>query len=96
MAKVTSPSNEADGNTPYEIHGFPSSGRVVGIVAPKNYLALDGKLKPIDPGHWDQRAPEYVSLNPNGKIPRALVLRNLAFAKAAAGDRPFRVVSRLN
>jgi glutathione S-transferase len=52
-----------------KIHVFPGSGRVVGIVALKNYLALDCELKPVDLGRGDQRAPEYVSLNPNRKIP---------------------------
>lgn len=48
---------------------FPPSGRVVGIVALKNYLSLDCELVSIDLGRGDQRAPEYVSLNPNRKIP---------------------------
>ena len=52
-----------------KIHVLPPSGRVVGVVALKNYLALDCELKPIDLGRGDQRAPEYVSLNPNRKIP---------------------------
>lgn len=52
-----------------KIHVCPPSGRVVGIVALKNYLALDCELKPIDLGRGDHRAPEYVSLNPNRKIP---------------------------
>ena len=46
-----------------KIHVFPPSGRVVGIVALKNYLALDCGLKAIDLGRGDQRASEYVSLN---------------------------------
>jgi hypothetical protein len=37
-------------------------GRVVGIVALKNYLALDCELRSIDLGPGDQRAPEYVSI----------------------------------
>lgn len=45
-----------------KIHGFPSPGCVVGIVALKNHLVLDCELKPIDPGRGDQRAPEYVSI----------------------------------
>jgi len=52
-----------------KIYVFPPSGRIVGIVALKNYLALACELKPIDLGRGDQRAPEYVSLNPNRKIP---------------------------
>jgi glutathione S-transferase len=52
-----------------KIHIFPPSGRVIGIVALKNYLALDCELNPIDLGRGDQRAPDYVSLNPNRKMP---------------------------
>jgi len=52
-----------------KIHLFPPSGRVVGIVALKNHLALDCELKVVDLGRGDQRGPEYVSLNPNNKIP---------------------------
>lgn len=52
-----------------KLYLFPPSGRVIGIVALKNYLALDCELKPIDLGRGDQRSPEYASLNPNGKIP---------------------------
>jgi hypothetical protein len=32
-----------------KIHVLPLSGRVVGIIALKNYLALDCELKPIEP-----------------------------------------------
>jgi glutathione S-transferase len=52
-----------------KIHIFPMSGRVVGIVALKNYLAIDCELMEIDLGRGDQCAPEYASLNPNRKIP---------------------------
>jgi glutathione S-transferase len=48
---------------------FPPSGRVVGIVALRNYLRLDCELRPIDLGRGDQLAPGYGSLNPNRKIP---------------------------
>jgi glutathione S-transferase len=52
-----------------KIYLFPMSGRVVGIVALKNYLALDCELKPIDLGRGDQLTPEYLLLNPNRKMP---------------------------
>ena len=32
-------------------------------------MALDCELKSVDLGRGDQRAPEYESLNPSGKIP---------------------------
>src|SRR5262249_9589888 len=48
---------------------FPPSGRVLGIVALKNHLAIDCELKPIDLGRGDQLAPEYLALNPNRKMP---------------------------
>ena len=54
-----------------KIYLFSMSGRVVGIVALKNYLALDCELKQIDLGRGDQRRPEYLSLNPNRIIPLA-------------------------
>ena len=52
-----------------KIHLFPPSGRVVGIVALKNYLALDCALQLVDLGRGDQRAPEYAALNLNRKMP---------------------------
>jgi glutathione S-transferase len=72
---------------------FPLSGRVVGIVALKNYLALDCELKPIDLGRGDQRAPEYVSLNPNRKIPtleddRVVLWKSNAILFYMASKRP--------
>jgi glutathione S-transferase len=48
---------------------FPPSGRVLGIIALKNHLALDCELEPIDLGRGDQLAPEYLALNPNRKMP---------------------------
>src|SRR4051812_21302892 len=54
---------------PMKIHVFPMSGRIVGIVALNNYLSLGCELKPIDLARGEQRAPEYVSLNPNKKMP---------------------------
>jgi glutathione S-transferase len=48
---------------------FPSSSRVLGIIALKNHLALDCEFKPIDLGRGDQLVPEYLALNPNKKMP---------------------------
>jgi glutathione S-transferase len=36
-----------------KIHMFPPPGRAAGIVALKNYLALDCDLEPIDLGRGD-------------------------------------------
>jgi glutathione S-transferase len=44
-----------------KIHLFPPSGRIVGIVALKNYLALDCELKPIDLGRGDQSTTSSIS-----------------------------------
>jgi glutathione S-transferase len=52
-----------------KIHVFPPSGRIVGIVALKNYLALDCDLAAIDFGRGDQRTLEYAALNFNKKMP---------------------------
>jgi len=48
---------------------FPPSGRVLGIVALKNHLALDCEVQPIDLSRGDQLTPEYRALNPNKKMP---------------------------
>jgi glutathione S-transferase len=48
---------------------FPPSSRALGVVALKNHLEIDCELTPIDLGRGDQRAPTYVALNPNRKMP---------------------------
>ncbi len=48
---------------------FPPSGRVIGIVALKNHLALDCDVQPVDLSRGDQLRPQYLALNPNKKIP---------------------------
>jgi glutathione S-transferase len=52
-----------------KLYIFPLSGRVLGIVALKNYLALDCEVQPIDLGRGDQLDPAYLTLNPNKKMP---------------------------
>jgi glutathione S-transferase len=48
---------------------FPPSSRSLGVVALKNHLAIECELTPIDLGRGDQRAPGYVAVNPNRKVP---------------------------
>src|SRR6476660_9599974 len=52
-----------------KLYIFPQSGRVVGIMALKNYLALDCEVQAIDLGRGDQLTPQYLALNPNKKMP---------------------------
>jgi glutathione S-transferase len=52
-----------------KLYVFPPSGRSIGIIALKNYLALDCDLVPIDLERGDQRTPEYAALNVNRKVP---------------------------
>jgi glutathione S-transferase len=52
-----------------KLYIFPPSGRVVGIMALKNHLALDCEVVPINLGRGDQLTPEYLALNPNNKMP---------------------------
>jgi hypothetical protein len=42
-----------------KLHIFPPSGRVLGIMALQNHLALDREVQPIDRGRGDQRTPDY-------------------------------------
>ena len=48
---------------------FPPSSRALGVVALKNHLGIDCEFRPIDLARGDQRASEYVALNPNRKMP---------------------------
>jgi glutathione S-transferase len=52
-----------------KLYLFPPSPRVLGIVALKNYLALDCEVQPIDLGRGDQLSPQYLAINPNKKMP---------------------------
>ena len=52
-----------------KLYIFPPSGRVVGIMALKNHLALDCEVAAINLGRGDQLTPEYLALNPNNKMP---------------------------
>src|SRR5215470_847026 len=52
-----------------KLYIFPPSSRALGIVALKNYLALDCEVQPIDLGRGDQLTPQYLALNPNKKMP---------------------------
>jgi glutathione S-transferase len=52
-----------------KLYIFPRSARALGIVALKNYLALNCEVKPIDLGRGDQLTPQYLALNPNKKMP---------------------------
>lgn len=52
-----------------KLYIFPPSGRVLGVVALKNHLALDCELQRIDLGRGDQLSPQYLALNPNKKMP---------------------------
>lgn len=52
-----------------KLYIFPLSGRVLGIVALKNYLALSCDVHAIDLGRGDQLTTDYVALNPNKKMP---------------------------
>ncbi len=52
-----------------KLYIFPPSGRVVGIMALKNHLALDCEVLAINLGRGDQLTPQYLALNPNSKMP---------------------------
>jgi glutathione S-transferase len=47
---------------------FPA-GRAIGVLALKAHLALDCEVRLVDFHRGEQLAPEYLTLNPNGKMP---------------------------
>ncbi len=48
---------------------FPPSSRSLGVVALKNHLAIECEVVPVDLSRGDQRAAEYLAINPNRKVP---------------------------
>jgi glutathione S-transferase len=52
-----------------KLYIFPPSAPVLGIMAPKNHLALNCEVLAIDLGRDDQLTPQYLALNPNNKMP---------------------------
>jgi glutathione S-transferase len=52
-----------------KLYIFPPSGRVVGIMALRNHLALDCEVVTINLGRGDQLTPHYLTLNANKKMP---------------------------
>jgi len=69
-----------------KLYLFPPSGRVLGIVALKNHLALDCEVQPIDLGRGDQLSPQYLALNPNKKMP-TLATRGKSASRQAKGAK---------
>ncbi len=52
-----------------KMHMFPPSSRVTAIVALRFHLSLGWLTVVVDLGRGDQRAPGYLALNPNQKMP---------------------------
>jgi glutathione S-transferase len=52
-----------------ELFVFPPSPRAFKVMAVANHLGLDWTLRMVDLTRGDQRAPDYVSLNPNMHMP---------------------------
>ncbi|MBU6297425.1 MAG: glutathione S-transferase family protein [Alphaproteobacteria bacterium] len=52
-----------------KIHAFPNSPRGFKVLAAANYLELDYEFQFVDLGKGDQKKPEFLALNPNGRMP---------------------------
>ena len=52
-----------------ELHVFPPSPRAFKVMAAANHLGIDHKLNFVDLRKGDQKAPAYVALNPNMRMP---------------------------
>lgn len=58
------------------LHAFPHSPRGFKVLAAANHLGLDYEFRFVDLGKGDQKRPEFLALNPNGRMP---VLEDDAF-----------------
>ena len=52
-----------------QLHAFPHSPRGFKVLAAANHLGLDYEFHLVDLGKGDQRRPEFLALNPNGRMP---------------------------
>lgn len=52
-----------------ELYVFPPSPRSFKVMAIANYLGLDWTLRFVDLAKGDQKAPQYMALNPNMRAP---------------------------
>lgn len=51
------------------LHAFPASPRSFKLLAAANHLGLAYDLRIVDLGSGRQRQPEFLKLNPNGRVP---------------------------
>jgi glutathione S-transferase len=90
-----------------EIYAFPPSPRAFRVMALANHLGLDWTLRVLDLTKGEQRAPEYVALNPNMRMPTlkegdyvlwesGAILQYLAGKKPQSGLLPTDEAGRLN
>ncbi len=52
-----------------KLHVFPPSPRAFKVMALANHLGIDYQICFVDLGKGDQKRPEFLALNPNGKMP---------------------------
>ena len=52
-----------------EIYAFPPSPRAFKVMAIANYLGVDWNLRVLNTPQGEQNTPEYLALNPNGRMP---------------------------
>ncbi len=52
-----------------KLHAFPFSPRGFKVLAVANYLGLDYEFCLVDLGKGEQKRPEFLALNPNGRMP---------------------------
>jgi len=90
-----------------EIYAFPPSPRAFKVMALANHLGLDWTLRPLDIIKGEQRAPDYVALNPNMRMPTltdgdyvlwesGAILQYLAGKKPQSGLLPSDEAGRLD
>ena len=51
------------------LYVLPPSPRALKVIALKNHLGLDCEMHIVDLGKGEHLTPEYVAMNPNGKMP---------------------------
>ena len=52
-----------------KLYVLPPSPRAFKVIALKNHLGINCDMQIVDLGKGDQHTPEYIAMNPNGKMP---------------------------
>jgi glutathione S-transferase len=74
-----------------KLYALPPSPRAFKVIALKNHLGIECEMQLVDLSKGDQLSPNYIAMNPNGKVP---VLEDDGFVRWESNAILFYLASR--